>query len=52
MFIGFVLLEFPGKRRMERRLLARPRVRSAVDRLRTRFGREPLRLDDDHSTHS
>ena len=44
--IGLVLLDFPGKRRLEQRILARRRLRAAINRLRARFGREPLVLDD------
>ncbi len=44
--IGLLLLDLPGKRRLERRLLSRPRVYAAVNRLRARFGREPLRFDE------
>ncbi len=42
--IGVMLLEFPGKYRLERRIIGIRRVRSFVDRLRTRFGRAPLAL--------
>ncbi len=44
--LGIVLLDFPGKRRLERSMLARPRLRRAVDRLRHRFGRPPFVLDE------
>ena len=40
--LGFVLLDFPGKRHLERKILSRPHVRATVDRLRARFGRRPL----------
>jgi len=40
--IGLMLLDFPGKRQLEQRLLARPRVYLAINKLRRRFGREPL----------
>jgi hypothetical protein len=42
--IGFILLDFPGKRGLERRLIARPAVLGAVNRLRARFGRPPMEL--------
>lgn len=42
--LGVVLLDLPGKRRLERAILSRPRVRGAVDRLRHRFGRAPFVL--------
>ena len=42
--IGVMLLDFPGKRRIERRLVSRPRVLAGINALRTRFGKAPLRL--------
>lgn len=44
MVIGLILLDFPGKRSLERRLVARPAVLSAINRLRARFGRPPMAL--------
>lgn len=43
--IGVMLLDFPRKRRIERRLVSRPRVLAGINALRTRFGKAPLRLD-------
>jgi hypothetical protein len=43
--IGLSLLSFPGKRRLERRLIRRPLVLRNVNRLRRRFHRPPLELD-------
>jgi hypothetical protein len=40
--VGVVLLDIPGKHAIERRLVARPAVRSALDRIRARFGRPPF----------
>jgi hypothetical protein len=40
--IGLMLLDFPGKRSFERRLLARPRVLETMNRIRARLGRPPL----------
>jgi hypothetical protein len=40
--IGISLLEFPGKRHLEERLLAYPPVLHAVNRMRQRFGRSPV----------
>ena len=40
--IGISLLDFPGKRRLEERLLAYPPVLHAVNRMRQRFGRSPV----------
>ena len=43
--IGITLINFPGKARLERRLIGRPTVLRAVNRLRARFHRPPLELD-------
>jgi hypothetical protein len=42
--IGLVLVDLPGKRRLERRIVGRPRVLRAINRLRKRFKRAPLVL--------
>ncbi len=42
---GIMLLDFPGKRRLERRLIGRPSVFRAVNRLRAKFGKPDLVLD-------
>jgi hypothetical protein len=42
--IGITVLDFPGKRRIESRLMARPRIRRTVNRVRARFNRPPLEL--------
>ena len=42
--IGLILLDYPGKRKLERRLAARPVVLRAINRVRTRFGRPPMKL--------
>ena len=44
MLIGLTLIDFPGKRRLERRLVGRPAIKNAIDRLRARFGRPALEL--------
>jgi len=43
--IGITLVDFPGKRRLERSLIRRPAVLRAVNQLRQRFGHPPLQLD-------
>ncbi|AUX19953.1 hypothetical protein SOCEGT47_004100 [Sorangium cellulosum] len=43
MVIGVMLLDIPGKRRLEQRVLAAPKVHAAVNRVRARFRRPPLR---------
>lgn len=42
MLIGLMLIEFPGKYRLERRVIAQPRVLRTLNRLRTRRGRDPI----------
>jgi len=44
--LGVMLLDFPGKRGLERRLVGSPRVLDRVNRLRARFGKPPLVLDE------
>ena len=43
--LGIMLLDFPGKRALEVKLVSRPRVFRAINRLRARFGKPPLLLD-------
>lgn len=43
--LGIMLLDFPGKRRLEQRLISRPSVLRAVNKLRSRFGKPELLLD-------
>jgi hypothetical protein len=45
MIIGLTLLDFPGKRGIERRVLRHRRVLEAINRLRARFKRPPLEMD-------
>ena len=45
MLLGLSLLDFPGKRTMEKRLLAVPAVIGFLNGVRARFGRLPLVLD-------
>jgi hypothetical protein len=40
--IGLMLLDFPGKHALVRRLVARPHVLAAANKLRARFGKAPL----------
>lgn len=42
--IGLMLLDLPGKRRLERRIIGRPRILRTTNRLRKRFGSPPLVL--------
>ena len=43
--IGLAMVNFPGKRRLQEKLLSYPHVRRTVNRLRARFGRPPLQLE-------
>lgn len=43
--LGVMLLHFPGKRRLERWLIRRPTVLSAINRLRQRYGKPPMVLE-------
>lgn len=42
---GLLIAEYPGKYRVERAVVRRPRVLSALNAIRRRFERPPLRLD-------
>jgi len=44
--LGIMLLDFPGKRGLETRIVSRPRVNAAVNALRARFDKPPLLLDE------
>lgn len=43
--LGIMLLDFPGKRALETRIVSRPRVFGAINAVRARFDRPPLMLD-------
>lgn len=43
---GLIISDFPGKRRLERRLIRLPAILSAANQIRSRFKRPPLVLDD------
>jgi hypothetical protein len=43
--LGFSVLDFPGKRAIERKLLAVPTVLRSLNAIRSRFNRPPLVLD-------
>lgn len=42
--LGIMLLDFPGKDRLEQKLLSRPSIVNAINGLRGRFGKPPLVL--------
>jgi small-conductance mechanosensitive channel len=43
--IGVMCLDIPGKRRLEQKLVGRPRVHGFINRLRARYGRPPLEIE-------
>jgi hypothetical protein len=43
--LGIVLVDFPGKRHLERKLLGRQEIVKTIDRLRKKFDKPPLELD-------
>jgi hypothetical protein len=46
MLIGVSLLDVPGKRRLERKILGRPAVLRAINVIRRKFDKPPLRDPD------
>ena len=44
--LGLMLMDFPGKRALEYKLVSRPKVLQAINALRARFGRPPVVLDE------
>lgn len=45
-FIGISLLDFPGKRALERRIIQRPRILRSINWLRRKNHRPPLQFDE------
>ncbi len=43
--LGIMLLDFPGRRRLEHKLVSRPQVYKTINKLRHRFGKPSLVLD-------
>ena len=43
--LGIMLLDFPGRHRLEQKLLSRPSIVNAINRLRGRFDKPPLELN-------
>jgi hypothetical protein len=43
--LGLIMMDIPGKRPLETRLVKRPPVLRSINRLRERFGKPPLILD-------
>jgi hypothetical protein len=42
--LGIMLLDFPGRQKLERRIVSQPRVLKNVNKLRHRFGKPELEL--------
>ena len=49
LLIGLALIDLPGKRALERWIVCRPRMLTAINRLRARYGHPPLEEPDDIS---
>ena len=49
MLVGLGLVDFPGKRSMELRLLREPHVLASVNRMRARLGKPPILTEDRHT---
>jgi hypothetical protein len=43
--LGVMLLDFPGRDRLEQKLLSKPSIVNTINRLRGRFGKPPLVLN-------
>lgn len=43
--IGLILIDLPGKRKLEALIIERPTILSAVNKLRTRYDKPPLVMD-------
>jgi len=43
--LGIMLLDFPGRRNLELKILTRPQVFNTINKLRHKFGKPPLKLD-------
>jgi hypothetical protein len=47
MLIGVSMLDFPGKRKLEAKMIGQPAVLSAINGMREKFGKPPLVLAPD-----
>jgi hypothetical protein len=43
--LGIMLLDFPGRHRLEQKLLSKPSIVNSINKLRRRFGKKPLELN-------
>ena len=44
MLIGVTMLDFPGKRRLEARMIGQPAVLNTINSMRQKFGKPPLTI--------
>lgn len=51
MLVGVSLLDFPGKRLLERKLIGQPAVLQTINKVRAKFGRPPLTVAHGPSSH-
>ena len=47
MLIGITMLDFPGKRRLEAKMIGQPAVLSTINNMRQKFGKPPLIIAPD-----
>ncbi|MFV0443509.1 MAG: hypothetical protein ACK5Q5_08055 [Planctomycetaceae bacterium] len=45
MLIGLTLIDYPGKRQLELRIMRRPRILRAINWMRRRYGQPPLMVE-------
>ena len=43
--LGIMLLDFPGRHRLEQKLLSKPSIVNTINRLRKRFDKQPLQVN-------
>lgn len=43
--LGVMLVDFPGRNTLERKLLGRPEIQKTINKLRARFQKPPLEID-------
>ena len=47
MLIGITMLDFPGKRKLEAKMIGQPAVLSTINNMRQKFGKPPLTIAPD-----
>ena len=47
MLIGITMLDFPGKRKLEAKMIGQPAVLNAINGMREKFGKPPLTISPD-----